>query len=162
MFFHTLKILSVFIVLILSGCSTARFADLPPSYQDIEFDKLASENHEENPHLWTFKGGDLYYFNIPTKEGKNLVDAIINALERMRYSILSIDQEKHYVWGRRGMRMNEWGSIFGVYYRQKEDIIDIYVQSRITQDFTGGWKEHRSKKLSIQILKELSKINKEI
>lgn len=39
--------------------------------------------------------------------------------------------------GERGLRLNEWASVVGVYSRRTGDALDVKVVVRITQDFTG-------------------------
>ena len=55
------------------------------------------------------------------------------------------------------MRANEWQSYTGVYYKIDENLENtrIYIQVRITQDFTGGRDENRAEKIGLIIEKEL-------
>lgn len=53
------------------------------------------------------------------------------------------------------MMTNEWSSITAVYYKIQADKIQVYLNTKITQDITGGWRENRASKIGRLIEYEL-------
>lgn len=51
------------------------------------------------------------------------------------------------------MHANEWNSITGVYYKVdlNKQKLQVYINTKITQDITGGWSENRAKKVGLII-----------
>lgn len=84
---------------------------------------------------------------------KDLSGIIQYALRELGYSIYSVSLENDNVFGKRGMYPNEWNSISGVYYKidPNKPMLQIYINTKITQDFTGVWNENRAKKIGLII-----------
>ena len=153
------KILALFIFLTtLNSClSVAKMTDFPNSSANINFDKYSTELNKKKDPFWTLNTSNEYYIerNVLMTE-MDLTNLIQYALKKMGYKIYTIDINNDYVFGKRGMYANEWSSITGVYY--KIDIsnkkLHVYINTKITQDFTGGWRENRAQKVG-QIIENM-------
>ena len=82
---------------------------------------------------------------------KLLITLIEKALTKTGYTIKTSSIENKCVIGKRGLEMNEWGSVTGVYYIATTDKVQIYIKTKITQDITGGFKNNIAKKVGILI-----------
>lgn len=142
----------------LNGClSVAKLSDFPKTSTAIDFNKYSVDFHEQKKAFWTTETSNEYYFErIKVMTGKNVNDIIQNALRQKGYKIIGIDLENDYVIGKRGIHANEWKSITGVYYKLDNDkqMLQIYITTKITQDFEGGWRENRAKKVG-QIIEKV-------
>lgn len=140
----------VLIPLLNSCLSIAKISDLPSGSKEIDFDRYSAEYKEQKDPFWTAATSNEYYFErdkVITE--KDLKDIILGALSKKGYAINKVDLENNYIRGRRGMQANEWNSITGIYYQLdiNNKKIRVYIITKITQDFTGGWKENRARKL---------------
>ncbi|OFX50270.1 MAG: hypothetical protein A2046_12170 [Bacteroidetes bacterium GWA2_30_7] len=154
--FYTIKFIVLLILLIpfYSCLSVAKIGDFPKSSTEINFDKYSTEYQDKKDPIRTSNKSNEYFFErniIMTEE--DLTEIIKDALKEKGYTIFSFSLENDNVIGKRGMQANEWNSITGVYY--KNDInkqkLQIYINTKITQDFTGGWSENRAKKIGLII-----------
>lgn len=141
------------LVLILQGClSTARISDFPTTSSTIDFDKYSKEQSERKEPFWTLETSNEYYI-VTQKliQDDDLIKFISQALKDNGYKIFVADKNNDYVIGKRGLRANEWNTRTGVYYRidTAKNKTQIYINSRITQDITGGWKSNRAKKVGL-------------
>jgi hypothetical protein len=154
-FFLSLYVL----ILMLQSCSVAKFSSMPKTAADINFVKYESELQNTKEPFWTSKTSNEYFIEINKicKE-QDILQSIGNAYSANNYGFSKFNKEDKAVFAERGMRMNEWKSIAGVYYLIDEIAkkTRIYILVKITQDVTGGWKENRAKKLGQIIEKELS------
>jgi hypothetical protein len=155
--FNTFKTFIPFIMLTttLYGClSVAKISSFPKASAEINFDRYSTEYQEKKDPFWTSKTSNEYYFerNKIVSE-KELTDIIQNALREKGYSIYSVSLDNDNVFGKRGMYANEWNSISGVYYKidLNKQRLQIYINTKITQDITGGWSENRAKKVGLII-----------
>lgn len=142
---------SLTVVILLQGClSVARISDFPKASSAIDFNRYSTEYKEKKDALWTATTSNEYYFERNMSMTENdLTNIIQYALEEKGYTIYPINPDNDNVFGKRGMYANEWNSITGVYYKMDSNKpnLKIYINTRITQDITGGWKENRAKKV---------------
>ncbi|MFZ4454708.1 MAG: hypothetical protein ACOYOT_00655 [Bacteroidales bacterium] len=139
-----IKIILTFILL--TGCiSTAKLSDFSNTSSKIDFDKLSREFKLTKTPFWTSKTSNEYYFekDVWVVEPK-LIETIKGSLEHYNYSILVSNIANQCLIGKRGMRSNEWSSITAVYYKILPNKVQVYIITKITQDFTGGWRENRA------------------
>lgn len=155
--FNNLRIFNPLIMLTITLCSclsVAKISNFPKASTEINFDRYSTEYRDKKDPFWTSNTSNEYYFerNKVLSE-KDLTDIIQFALEEKGYSIYSMSIDNDNVFGKRGMYANEWNSITGVYYKIDIDKqkIQIYINTQITQDFTGGWSENRAKKVGLII-----------
>lgn len=153
--FNTLFIIVLLGILTLNSClSVAKISSFPLTSADIDFDKYSTEYKEKKDPFWTSNTSNEYYFerDIIVSE-KELTYIIQRILRDNGYSIYSISLENDNVFGKRGMYANEWSSITGVYYKinPNNQKLQIYINTKITQDITGGWSENRAKKIGLII-----------
>ena len=140
-------------ILLLQGClSIAKISDFPTTSSNIDFDRYSKEQSEKKEPFWTLETSNEYY--IETQKLINdddLINLISEALKDKGYKIFVADKNNDYVIGKRGLRANEWNTKTGVYYRinSEKNTTQIYINSRITQDITGGWKDNRAKKIGV-------------
>lgn len=155
--FNNLKIFIPLIMLttaLYSCLSVAKISSFPKASAELNFDQYSAEYRDKKDPFWTSNTSNEYYFerNKIISE-KDLTDLIQYALKEKGYSIYSISLDNDNVFGKRGMYANEWNSITGVYYKIDLDNqkLQIYINTKITQDFTGGWSENRAKKVGLII-----------
>ena len=150
-------ITTLLITCILTGCvSTARLSDFSQTSKSIDFDQLSKEFKLTKTPIWTLQSSNEYYFERETNiEESKLIDTLKNSLRSYRYSILVSNIENKCVIGKRGIDANEWNSITAIYYRKLPNKIQVYLNSKITQDITGGWKENRAMKIGRLIEKKI-------
>ncbi len=135
--------------LLYSCMSVAKLSDFPAGSKEIDFDRYSAVYHEQKNPFWSAATSNEYYIerDIIIAE-KDLADIIKQALFEHGYSINKVDLENNFISGRRGMQANEWNSITGVYYQlDNNKKLQVYIITKITQDFTGGWRENRAKKI---------------
>jgi len=166
--------LAVLTVLLNSCLSIASFDDFPRDSDKIDFKKYSKEFEEKSEPFWTTSTSNEYYFEIDLELDDQKLELLIKQVMRNDgYRIKISDLQKKFIIGKRGMRMNEWNSIIGVYYHQKENVpgkkmsnssmikkrkIQIYVRCEITQDITGGWSENRAKDLALDLKEVMENI----
>lgn len=133
----------------MTGCvSMAKISDFSQTSTSIDFDKLSKEFKIAKTPFWTLNSSNEYYFEKETniEEGK-LIETIKNGLRSYNYSIPVSNLENKCIIGKRGMVANEWNSITAIYYRIQPNKIQVYLNTKISQDITGGWKENRAMKV---------------
>ncbi|MBL7700745.1 MAG: hypothetical protein JNM14_00725 [Ferruginibacter sp.] len=144
-------------VLLLPGClGTAKLSDFSQTAASVDFEKLSKEFKLAETPFWTASTSNEYYFEketIPAEE--LLVDFIKASLAVYHYNITVINPAEKCIIGQRGMMANEWASITAVYYKTEGNRLQVYIKTKITQDFTGGWKENRAMKVGKLIEQKL-------
>jgi hypothetical protein len=142
-------ITTLIISIILTSClSTAKLSNFSQTSSTIDFDKLSTEFKLTRTPFWTSKASNEYYFEKKTDSDEaRLIETIEYALHSYGYTIKVSNIENDCVIGKRGMMANEWRSITAVYYKMQPGSIQVYLKTRITQDFTGGWRENRAMKV---------------
>jgi hypothetical protein len=144
------SILTTFVtIILLTSCiSTAKISDFSQTSSTIDFDKYSNEFKLTKTPFWTSKTSNEYYlesiFNI---DETKLIEAIKKALKSYKYNIDISNVENNCIIGKRGMMANEWSSITAVYYKIQPSKIQIYINTKISQDITGGWRENRAMKV---------------
>lgn len=150
----------IFILTTLQAClSVAKFTDFPSQLNEIDFLQKSIEYREKDEAFWTGNTSNEYF--IDTKSTileAELVEIIRFALTQNNYSIFSVDLTLNKILANRGMVANEWNSKTAVYYNINETkgIIQIYINTKITQDVTGGWSENRAKKVGDIIVRKIN------
>ena len=151
------SLLSLLALALVSGCvSEARLSDFQKTSNGIDFDALAKRDYDSKSAVWTEKGGYEYYIEAQNVSENDLVNGIIEALKELHYVIKSSNTGDDTIIARRGFEVNEWASVAGIYYHSKGDRYQIYIQNKITQDFTGGWRDNRAKKIANAICAKLN------
>ena len=145
----TLCILFSFLIceLFQSCQSTARLSDFTPSAKAINFNKIAASKLEGKGS----KTESEYYIKTNSCTDSLLTWSIIRGLREENFTIKATEQENRAVFGERGMRANEWNAVAGVYYEKDVTGFQIYIRCKITQDFTGGFREDRAMKIGSKI-----------
>lgn len=149
---------SIVIIFLLESCTVAKLSSLPKSSNNIDFDKCLGTIEKPSGKLRTSKTLNEYCFEktkVYTED--EMIKAIDKAIKLSGYSIINFSKTEKVVLADRGLRANEWNSFVGIYYRIDEQTgkTKVYIQVRITQDFTGGWNENRAQKIGSIIEKEL-------
>ncbi|MES2765877.1 MAG: hypothetical protein V4642_08420 [Bacteroidota bacterium] len=147
----TVSILFAATLLIQSCISTARLKDFPQSARTFDFNKIANSRTAEKDDIRDSKTGFEYYLKTNILDDSLILHSIIDGLNDEGFSIKFIDENNGAVLAKRGMRANEWNSVAGVYYQKINDGFEIYVNCKITQDFTGGWREDRAREIGEKI-----------
>jgi hypothetical protein len=143
---------------LLSGCAgVARTSDFSRTAETLDFDKLAQADYESKDAFWNQQTEYEYFVEVEKIEEDELYKAMTNALIKSGYEISYSNKQKKVLIGERGLRLNEWSSITGLYYRPHDDIFQVFIKNAITQDITGGWRENRAKKVAIVLCESLSK-----
>jgi hypothetical protein len=132
----------------LAGCvSVADVADFPSSSGAIDFDGIAKQSSDSRDS-WarTWKSDYEYFLSIEPISENRLIESIKKALEAAGYEVSATSAGA--IIGERSLRWNEWNSVTAVYYRMTGSDVQVYMRNKITQDFTGGWRENRAKQVA--------------
>ncbi|MCA9604151.1 MAG: hypothetical protein H6748_18665 [Spirochaetaceae bacterium] len=133
-----------------SGClGVARLSDLPASANDVDF---AAHDGPQTPARRELRDGrpgqSFVVQSLAPLDGAALAEHAADTLREAGYEVVRQESEAGVVLAERGLRMNEWGSVTGVYFRPQAQHWWILVDVRITQDVTGSWREDRARKLA--------------
>jgi hypothetical protein len=143
---------------ILTGCSgVARMSDFPRTSEILDFDKLAQANYDSKNAIWNEQTKYEYFVEVERADEDELFTSIIYALTGSGYSISYANKQDRVVIGERGLRLNEWKSITGVYFKGREELFQVFFKNAITQDITGGWRENRAKEVATVFCTSLTK-----
>lgn len=129
-------------ILVQSCVSTASLSNYPLSPQSIDFEKIARSEKKEIDPKWNKKTGFEYYLTAQPVSNEELTGIITRVLKDEQYKIKYTDNG--VLLAERGLRANEWKSVTGIYFRNADSLLQVYVRSHITQDVTGGWREDRA------------------
>ena len=141
----------------IQGCiSTACLSDFSKSSKSYNFVNISNSRKGFNEKSWNSRTGFEYYISTDNIDSALIVSSIVGSLQKNGYSIKIKDTKNGTIIGKRGVRANEWNSITGVYYQKGEEGYQIYIKSKITQDFTGGWKEDRARQIGEIICRKLN------
>ena len=142
-----IKIFGIILVVFISGCSIASLNKMEHSAEEIDFDKIEKEHDSSGGIIWTWKGKNEYFIYVKNYNTVELMEDLKNSVIENGYSIVANSNESNVVLGERGLRLNEWGSVIGVYIKEGIDFHRVYIKVEITQDITGGWMSNRAKKI---------------
>jgi hypothetical protein len=138
------------------GCvSEARLSDFQTTSKGIDFDALSQRDYDSKTAVWTEKSGYEYYLEVKKISETDLINGITAALKDLHYVIKTSNPAEKVIVARRGIEANEWASVVGVYFQPKGDRYQVYIRNKITQDFTGGWRDNRAKKIAMAICGKL-------
>lgn len=146
--------LCLLIMCFATGCATtANVTNFPASSSEIDFDEISTRNLDPDDPIWNLKGSSEYTIFLEAEKEKALFNSLVIATQNEGYSVSESNMEKNRLISNRGMRMNEWNSISGIYYRELDEKgkYQVYIRVDITQDITGGWKENRAKQIADEI-----------
>jgi len=143
-------------ILIQSCVSVAKLSDFPRTTDGLDFDKISTLKKLESDKSWNVKTGYEYYINSVVTNDSLIINAIRESLYESGYAIKNYNANFSVVIGERGLRANEWKSIAGIYYQINNEMSQIYIKCKITQDFTGGWSENRAEKIGKILCKKLN------
>ena len=152
---NSIFLLFITFVLMQSCVSVAKLSDFSRTAEGLDFDKVSTLKKSENDKSWNQKTGYEYYIKSEITDESLIVSAIREALYESGYDIKVYNGNSHTMIGERGLRANEWNSIIGVYYQISNEMTQIYIKCKITQDFTGGWKEDRAEKVGKVVCEKL-------
>jgi hypothetical protein len=142
----------------LTGCAgVARMSDFPRTAETLDFDKLAQANYESRDAIWNEQTEYEYFVEVDRTDEDELYKSITDALVGSGYAIVYSDRQRKTIIGERGLRLNEWKSITGAYYRGQEPTFQVFFKNAITQDITGGWRENRARKVATLFCANLNK-----
>jgi hypothetical protein len=147
----TISHLFLILILIQSCLSTARLRNFPQSAEGYDFSKIANSKKTEEDKAWNAKTGFEYYLKTNIADDSLIIQAITGAMRSEGFVLKLIDKANGAILGERGLRANEWKSVAGVYYQKTSEGFEVYVNCKITQDFTGGWREDRARKIGVLI-----------
>ncbi len=142
------KMVSLIAAVLLGACtSVANLKDLPPSSAEIDFDDAATRSNDDDDASWNTKGSADYLALVESESTEQLIALIVEALQDNGYTLLKTDRSNGVVFAERGMRVNEYESVAGVYFETASGAFAVYARVDITQGITGGWKENRAKQI---------------
>ena len=132
----------------LSACtSVANMDDLPASSAEIDFDDVSARSNGTDAAAWNTKGSADYLVVVESESTEQLIRLIAKALQENGYTLVKTDRSNGVIFAKRGLRVNEYASVAGVYFETASGAFAVYVRVDITQGFTGGWKENRAKQI---------------
>ncbi len=128
-----------------TGCvSTASVATFSKTNSTINFDEISKRDLNGDGSTWTFKGYTEYFVAIRSENEKSLMTLLTKAIENKGYSIKYSSEEGKAIIGERGLSLNEWGAVVGVYFKPRKDQYWVYVRVDVTQDITGGLNQNHA------------------
>jgi len=155
--FQGIPIKIAFLVFLISpnlGClGTAKISSFPTSISQTDFENYSRKSANTSSKSWTFETTDEFYFErtFPSSEYSEirLISQIEDAFGREGYTVQMKDTHNKRIIGRRGLQADEWNSLVGIYYNfnVSENMLQVYIKTEITQDFTGGPNKQRSKRI---------------
>ncbi len=153
-------LLNLGISVMLSSCiTTARISNFSDSASAINFEQYATEYKSTATPYWMSQKENEYYFEVNKLISKEKITNLIElSLLHFNYSIKKKNVDSNCYVGKKGMGLNEWRILTGIYFKQENDITKVYIQSKITQDITGGIRENRALKIG-QYLEAQLKVN---
>ena len=138
-------------VLFVMGCAgvgtttVARLSDLPDSGNTLNYGALT---RSETGHYET-------NFSVSGVSDSQFHAAARKALEANGYVVKADNIGLRATTGERGLRLNTWGAVAGVYSKRTGDRLDAKVIVRITQDATGTLPEDFTGDIEREIRKAL-------
>jgi hypothetical protein len=148
---------SLLALALVNGCvSQARLSDFKTTANGIDFDAVSQRDYDSKSAVWTEKSGYEYYIEVKKINETDLINGITAAVKELHYTIKTSNPDSGALVARRGIHANEWASVVGIYFRLKGDRYQIYIQNKITQDVTGGWRENRAEKIANAICAKLN------
>ena len=147
----TLLVITAAIVLIQSCLSTALLTDFPQSSKAFDFTKISNSKKSEKDNDRKSKTGSEYYLKTNISDDSLIINSIIGAMKSEGFTVKFNDKNNGAIVGDRGTRANEWNSVSGVYFQKNLDGYEIYITCKITQDFTGGWRDKSAIKIGEKI-----------
>ena len=140
----------------MTGCvSVARVSDFSKTADGLNFEELAQRSYDRKDGIWNERTGFEYFLEVEKVHEDDLISGVTRALAHLGYAIQYSDKEHRTIIGERGLQANEWSSVAGVYYRPTTERFQIYIRNKITQDFTGGWRDNRAQKIAQAICGQL-------
>ena len=136
------------LVLPLGGCvSVAKISDFPEAATSINFDTARAKNSQD-PKSWSQQSNFEYVVELENTSEDDAIKFISDGFKAAGYKNAATDKTKQKITAEKGMTMLEWNSIAVAYYKIISPNVHVYVVTKITQDFTGGWKDHRAKNIA--------------
>ena len=145
-----MRYIFLFITIFCLGCATSKVGYLPKSSSEINFDQISAVNDKKSK-LWTNETLSEFYIEIPVTDESSLFEGINQSFQKNGYKKGILDVANQTFSAERGMRANEWATFTRVFYKINSTNTQLYVQSEIAQDGTGGWRDNRAKKVAISI-----------
>lgn len=149
------------VVILLTGCiSVARMSDFPQSARDINFDHYSKLYNSVEAQSWDFESSNEYYLETRKKiDEEKLHSLVIQTFADNSYELKRYVAVERFFAGLRGLSLNEWTTIVYLYYNYKADsTLQIYIDSKYTQDFTGDIRENRAKKIGLTLIRYIENI----
>lgn len=139
----------VIYIFAVTGCAgVARMSDFPRTAESVNFDELSKENYDSKDAVWNQRTEYEYFVDVEKTDENELFKSITSALISSGYTVSYSDIQHQVVIGERGLRLNEWKSITGVYYRATPGLSQVFFRNAITQDITGGWRGNRAREVA--------------
>lgn len=153
--------ITILIAVLVTGCiSRAKLSAFDQSANTIDFEKLSKEFKQTTTPFLTYKTTNEYYFEIAKNiEETKIIEVIKMSLSKYKYKLAFSNVENKCIIGKRGIKANEWKSITAVYYKTSIDKIQIYLNTKISQDFTGGIRQNRAMEVG-KLIEQILKNNK--
>ena len=121
--------------------------DLPPSSAAIDFGDVSVRSNDDDDASSNTKGSADYLALVESESTEQLIALIGEALQDNGYTLLKTDRSNGVVFAERGMRVNEYESVAGVYFETASGAFAVYARVDITQGLTGDWGENRAKEI---------------
>lgn len=146
------NLIVLLMVITASGCtSVARVSNFESSSSKIDFAGLAKTHDSSSGAIWSWKCKNEYFIYVQNMAMSQLSSLLKKSVGSSGYSIVKSSEDGSAIIAEKGITLNEWGSVVGVYSSLKEGEFQIYIKVEITQDITGGWVENRAKRLGMHI-----------
>ena len=154
--YFRILLISLLTISIQSCMTTAQLSDFSRTSDGLDFNEIAISKNDTTDAEWNGRTEFEYYIKTVVTVDSLIIKAIKSGLNSEKFSIKLNSKNNCTILGERGMTFNEYNSIAGVYYQINSASSEIYINCKITQDMTGGWREDRAKKIGLKICKLLN------
>jgi hypothetical protein len=143
-----LKVTTLVALLCCSGCtSVARLSDLPQSGDAIQYGQAGEKR----------SGQYEYDFTLHDVTDEQFENAVREGLTTNGFVIKRSDPGGRVIFAERGLRLNEWASVVGIYSRRSDANLQVKVLVDITQDITGTLPQSYAENIANRIRDVLSR-----
>ena len=143
-----IRIMVPLLAVLLGACaSVADLKDFPASSAEIDFDDVSARINGIDDASGNSEDSADYLAVVESESAERLTALITEALQDNGYTLVKSDRSNGVVFAERGMRVNEYESIAGVYFETASGAFAVYARVDITQGLTGGWKENRARQV---------------
>ena len=135
---YYLSILAFFFISCLHKVSIHNF---PQSKSQINYEKVKSEQNFRNMDLRFGSKQEFYFSGTFNNSEEYLINLIKEVVKNEGFKIKKSDIQQDFLIFEKGLSLEAWKSIIGIYYNINESTnsLEVYLLYQMTQDITGSF-----------------------